>query len=141
MARFFVDTNLLVYADDADSPDKQKVAQELIKRGFASGEAVVSTQVLQEYFVVAARKLQVPADVAQQKVELLGQLTLVTVRLDTILEAIKLHRLYALSFWDALVIQSARAAGCTSLFSEDMQDGQTIEGVTVTNPFLARPGR
>jgi predicted nucleic acid-binding protein len=136
MSRTFLDTNILIYADDADSPEKRQVAQEIIRRGFLSGEAVLSTQVLQEYFVVATRKLKVPAETAQKKVELLGRLPLVSVGLESIVEAIKVHRLYAISFWDALVVQSARVAGCPSLLSEDMQDGQTIEGVRITNPFV-----
>jgi predicted nucleic acid-binding protein len=135
MSRTFLDTNILIYADDADSPEKQKVAQEIIRRGFGSGNAVLSTQVLQEYFVVATRKLKVPAESAQKKVELLARLQLVNVGLESIVEAIKVHRLYAVSFWDALVIQCARAAGCVSVLTEDMQDGQTIEGVRISNPF------
>jgi len=136
MSRVFLDTNVLIYADDADSPQKQRIAQEIIRRGFTTGEAVLSTQVLQEYFVVATRKLKVPAEAAQKKVELLSRLQVVNVGVQTILEAIKLHRLYSLSFWDALVVQCARAAGCLSLLSEDLQDGQSIEGVLVSNPFV-----
>jgi len=137
MARTFIDTNILVYADDADSPDKQKVAQEIVRTGLLRGDAVLSTQVLQEYFVVATRKLKIPAESAQKRVELLGNLTVVTVSLANIVDAIKLHRLYSLSFWDALVVQCARAAGCESVLSEDLQHGQTIEGVRIWNPFAA----
>jgi predicted nucleic acid-binding protein len=141
MARFFVDTNVIVYADDADSGDKQKRAQQIVRDGLTTGEGVLSTQVLQEYFVVATRKLKVPADAAQRKVELLAGMQLVTVALSTVLDAIKLYRLHPISFWDALVVQCARAAGCAILLTEDLQDGQTIEGVLVSNPFKPSAAR
>jgi predicted nucleic acid-binding protein len=137
MARYFIDTNVLVYADDADAPVKRKRAQELIREGLTSGDAVLSTQILQEYFVVATRKLKVSAEAAQKKVELFATMDVVTVGVDVVDDAIKLHRLNAISFWDALVVQCARAAGCTTLFTEDLQDGQVIEGVKVQNPFVA----
>lgn len=86
---------------------------------------------------MATRKLRIPAEAAQRKVELLSQLTVVIIDVVQVLEAIKLHRLYSLSFWDALVLQSARTAGCVELLTEDLQSGQRIEGVEVVNPFTA----
>jgi predicted nucleic acid-binding protein len=134
--RVFIDTNILVYADDADSGIKQDQAQLIITNALESGLGATSTQVLQEYFVVATRKLHMPADVAQRKVELLTSLAVIAIDVAHIVEAIKLHRLYALSFWDALVVQGARLAGCSRLLSEDMRSGQMIEGVTIENPFV-----
>ena len=78
----------------------------------ANGDGVISTQVLQEYFAVATRKLSVAAEAAQKKVELLAALVAVTIDADHIIESIKLHRLYNLSFWDALIVHAARRAGC-----------------------------
>lgn len=133
--RIFIDTNILIYADDADSGLKQGIAQAIIAGALQSGVGVISTQVLQEYFAVATRKLHVPPDMAQRKVELLANLAVVAIDVAHIIDAIKLHRLYALSFCDALVVQAARLGGCSRLLSEDMQSGQTIEGVTIENPF------
>ncbi|MGD0835152.1 MAG: PIN domain-containing protein [Polyangia bacterium] len=135
MARAFLDTSVLAYADDVDSGAKRGKSQALVVAALANGEAVISTQVLQEYFAVATRKLAVPAEVAQKKVEVLSTLVAVTIDADHIVESIKLHRLYNLSFWDALIVHAARRAGCDRLITEDLQAGQRIEGVDIVNPF------
>lgn len=135
MARSFLDTNVLVYADDADADGKRTKAQALLLSALATGDAVISTQVLQEYFSVATRKLSVPAEAAQKKVEVLAALVAVTIDADHIVDSIKLHRLYDLSFWDALVVHAARRAGCDRLMTEDLQSGRRIEGVEIVNPF------
>ncbi|HVV88319.1 MAG TPA: PIN domain-containing protein [Kofleriaceae bacterium] len=133
--RVFVDTNLFVYADDLDAGAKRDRAQQLLRELIGDGRAVVSTQVLQEFFVIATRKLGVPADIARRKVELMARLDLVQVRPDLVLSAIDLHRLRSLSFWDALIVRSAVAASCARLLTEDMQHGEVIDGVRIENPF------
>jgi predicted nucleic acid-binding protein len=135
MARSFLDTNVLIYADDADAGAKRGKAQALLLSALATGDAVISTQVLQEYFSVATRKLSVPAEVAQKKVEILAALVAVTIDAEHVVESIKLHRLYNLSFWDALIVHAARRAGCDRLMTEDLQAGQRIEGVEIVDPF------
>jgi predicted nucleic acid-binding protein len=97
--------------------------------------AVLSTQVLQEFFVNATRELGVPAEIARKKVELLRRLEVVLVRPEMILSAIDLHRLHGLSFWDALIVRSAADAGCARVLSEDMGHGQVFDGVRIDNPF------
>ena len=133
--RVFLDTNVLVYADDLDAGDKRDRARELLRTALTGGTGVISTQVLQEFFSVTTRKLGVDPAVARRKVELLAAMDVVRVDVDLILGAIDLHRLHALSFWDALVVRSAVAAGCGRLLSEDMQDGQVFDGVRIENPF------
>jgi predicted nucleic acid-binding protein len=133
--RAFIDTNVLIYADDLDSGVKNRVAQQVLRGLIISRGAVVSTQVLQEYFVVATRKLGVPPKVARKKIGLLSTLEVAQVDLAAILGAIDLLRLHSLSFWDALIVRSAATAGCTALLTEDLQHGQVIEGVRVENPF------
>lgn len=135
IARSFFDTNVLVYTDDHDAPGKKARALELFAEGRRSGAGVVSTQVLQEYFVAATRKLGVDAVVARRKIELFGRLQLVPIGLDDVLAAVDLHRLHALSFWDALIIRTALAAGCNRLYSEDLQHGWQLEGLEIVNPF------
>jgi hypothetical protein len=85
--------------------------------------------------VVATRKLGVPAEVARRKVDALSRLDVVVIRPELVLAAIDLHRLHSISFWDALVVRSAVAAGCARVMSEDLQDGQVIDGVRIENPF------
>jgi predicted nucleic acid-binding protein len=137
-ARSFLDTNVLVYTDDGDAPDKKARALELVADCRRDGSGVVSTQVLQEYFVAATRKLGVDAAVARRKTELFGRLQVVAIGLDDILASIDLHRLHALTFWDALIVRAALAAGCRRLYSEDLQDGWRLEGLEVVNPFRRR---
>lgn len=134
-ARSFLDTNVLVYSDDRAAPAKQRRALELVAEHRRAGTGVVSLQVLQEYFVTVTRKLHLDADVARRKVELLAEFDVAAPDLADVLAAIDLHRLHGFSFWDALVLRSAKQSGCTVLLSEDLQDKREIDGVRVVNPF------
>ena len=134
--RSFFDTNVLVYADDKAMPAKQRRAIELVAEHRRAGTGVLSSQVLQEYFVTVTRKLQVEAKIARRKIELLAQFDLVVPDLDDILAAIDLHRLHGFSFWDALVLRAAKQSACTVLYSEDLQPGRVIDGVQIVNPFV-----
>ena len=135
-ARSFFDTNVLVYADDKAAPAKQRRALDLVAEHRRAGTGVVSLQVLQEYFVTVTRKLQVDARIARRKVELLAEFDVAAPELADILAAIDLHRLHGFSFWDALVLRSAKQAGCTVLFTEDFQHGRETEGLRILNPFV-----
>lgn len=134
-ARSFFDTNVLVYTDDKSAPAKQRRALALLAEHRRSRTGVVSLQVLQEYFVAATRKLHVDASVARRKVELLAELDVAIPEVGDILAAIDLHRLHQFSFWDALILQSAKQAGCGVLFSENMQQARQIDGLRIVNPF------
>lgn len=133
--REFFDSNVLVYTDDDDAPDKKRVALDLIEASLTARTASLSTQVLQEYFVASTRKLGVDAALARRKVALFGRMHVKTVEMSDVLAAIDLHQTGSMSFWDALVVQSALASNCTTLFSEDLQDGRTIGSLTIRNPF------
>jgi predicted nucleic acid-binding protein len=135
-ARSFFDTNVLVYADDKAAPAKQRRALDLVAEHRRAGTGVVSLQVLQEYFVTVTRKLQVDARIAGRKVELLAEFDVAAPELADILAAIDLHRLHGFSFWDALVLRSAKQAGCSVLFTEDFQHGREMEGLRILNPFV-----
>ena len=93
-------------------------------------------QVLQEYFVAVTRNLRVDVSIARRKIELLAEFDVAAPDLADILGAIDLHRLHGFSFWDALVVRTAKQSGCTVLFSEDMQDRREIDGVRIVNPFV-----
>ncbi len=133
--RSFFDTNILLYRDDAAYPDKQATAADLLDACWSDNQAVISTQVLQEYFAAATRKLHVPQDIARRKVELYGGLPVASIEHADILQAIDLHATHGFSFWDALIVQMARRTGCRILYSEDMQHGRRIDNVTIVNPF------
>jgi predicted nucleic acid-binding protein len=134
-ARSFFDTNILVYADDDDTPAKQRLARDLVYEHRRGESGVVSLQVLQEYFVTVTRKLKFDSGKARRKVEILAEFDVVAPEVADILAAIDLHRLHGFSFWDALVLRSAQQAGCRVLFSEDFQEGRNIDGVHIVNPF------
>ncbi len=108
-ARSFFDTNVLIYTDDHDAPDKRDEALELLAGARRGGTGVVSTQILQEYFVVATRKLGVSATIARRKVELFARFNVVLVDLPDILAA-------------------AKRSSCRVLYSEDPAGGPFVRG-------------
>ena len=136
LPRAFFDTNVLVYTDDKDSPEKQSIARKLWKEYRLAGSGVVSIQVLQEYFVNVTHKLGVAPEVARQKVELLAELNVTILSVADVLAAIDLHRQDKISFWDALIVYAAHKSGCQILLTEDLQHGQVLDGVRIVNPFL-----
>jgi predicted nucleic acid-binding protein len=137
MMRVFFDTNILVYLYDADAVEKKERACELFETEASAGRLILSTQVLQEFYVAVTRKLAVPLEPkeAEDVVRNLSLLPVVPVDTERILSAIGRSRRYRLSFWDALIIETALAGGAGRLLSEDLQDGQVIQGLTIENPF------
>lgn len=134
--RAFLDTNVLVYAVDEGEPEKQAVARNLLESA-GENEFVLSTQVLGEFYVVVTRKLEVPLseEIAAQAVDLLGAVAVVPTDAGLVKAAIRIGRRSQISYWDALVVAAAEAAGCERLLSEDLGDGQSIGEVRVENPF------
>jgi len=132
----FFDTSILIYADNAATPAKQSRAIRLIKDHQRNGLALISIQVMQEYFAAVTKKLGVDAELAQRKVELLGRGKVVRLEAVDVIAAIELHRLTRISSWDALIVHAARIAGAAVLYSEDLPQGATLGGVPVVNPFL-----
>lgn len=133
--RSFLDTDVLVYTDDLDSPGKQRRALDLVIECQRHRNGVVSIQILQEYFVTATRKLGVTAEIARRKAEIFGGLHVVRPSLEDAVSAIDLHRLHRVSFWDALVVRAALVSGCVRLYSEDLQPGRRFQGLEIVNPF------
>jgi predicted nucleic acid-binding protein len=133
----FVDTNVLVYAHDSSAGAKQVRAKALIDDLWRQGGGSLSVQVLQEFFVAVTRKVPHPLDLdeAESLVRYLSTWQVFVPDADAVLAAIRLHRLRHISFWDALIVHAAASLGCDVLWSEDLGDGQVIEGVRVRNPF------
>ena len=134
--RSFLDTNILLYCDDPAHVSKQGRALELVLEHKAQRTGVVSLQVLQEFFVNATRKLGLDPGLARQKVETYSRFDVFEPVAADILAAIDFHRLHRISYWDALVLHSARKSGCRVVLTEDMQHGQEFDGVKIVNPFL-----
>jgi predicted nucleic acid-binding protein len=135
MPLVFLDSNILVYADDESAGPKRVTARSLVKKHVGDGTAVVSLQVLQEYFAVATRKLGLAAELAQERVQLLTVGRVVCFEARDVIAAIELHRLTRVSFWDALIVHAARVAGAAVLYTEDLQHGGLVAGVRIVNPF------
>jgi len=132
----FLDSNILVYAQDRSLPEKRGESRNLIKRLADSGDGVISTQVIQEFFVAATRKLDVPPLVAKGVIKTFSVFEIVQISVGLIHEAIDCSILNQLSFWDSLVMAAAASAGCSVVLSEDLNSGQSILGVKIQNPFL-----
>ncbi len=134
--RVFLDTNIFIYAQDAGSPEKRRKSREVIARLADSGDGVISTQVMQEFFVAATRKLGVEPLAAKGVLKTLSVFDVVQVSAALIHEAIDCSILNQLSFWDSLILAAAASAGCSTVFSEDLAAGQIILGVKVRNPLI-----
>jgi predicted nucleic acid-binding protein len=135
--RTFIDTNVLVYAHDRSESRRQPIAQALLDDLWRTRSGVISTQVLQEFYVVTTRKFDPPMrrSAAREIVAVYGEWPTVQVDVTLILAASKLEERHGFSFWDALVVEAARRGGAARLLTEDLQTGRRIGGVSIENPF------
>jgi len=136
----FFDTNVLVYLYASDEPAKRERARSLLAHALEAGEIVLSAQVLQEFYVTVTRKSAVGLSLreAEQAVERFSRFRIIPGDTNLVLAAIRRSRSSKISFWDSLIVEAARTAGCRVLYSEDLQDGWRIdESLRVINPFLA----
>ena len=133
--RVFLDANVLVYAQDAGAPDKQRKSREIIAQLAEAADGVISTQVMQEFYVAATRKIGVPPLAAKGVLKTFAVFETVPVSTALIQDAIDCSILNQVSFWDSLILAAAASAGCSTVLSEDLNPGQVILGVKVQNPF------
>ena len=138
--RYFVDTNILMYAHDSAAGEKHERAKTLVEELWRERKGVVSTQVLQELAVNLRRKAARPLDAKATREIVADYLTwqVVVNGGESILEALDIEARFQISFWDALVVQAAQASGAEILYSEDLSDGQSYGSVRVINPLRAR---
>ena len=140
MKKVFLDTNLIVYANDTRDAPKQARAIELVTATIREGSGVISTQVMQEYAVVAGGKLRQAPDAIQRQLLLLESLEVVQITPALIRRALELQFRYQIDYWDASILAAAEQARCHVLWSEDLNPGQLYATVHVENPFAA-PGK
>lgn len=137
--KVFVDTNVLVYAHDVDAGRRHAVATRLVAELWETRRAVISTQVLQEFYVNATRKIPSPLPRATAR-RIVGTYavwqTEIVAPLDIQL-ASDLEEQHQLSFWDALIVAAALKGGASTILTEDMSAGRSISGVRTLNPFAA----
>lgn len=133
--RSFLDTNVLIYSVDRADARKQEIALGLIAQHAKERTGIVSTQVLQEFYSAATRKLGIAPLQARQHLRDFRVFDIVQVTPEIIEEGVDCSILNTISFWDGVIIASASAAKCAELLSEDLAHGQIIQGLTVRNPF------
>jgi len=136
--RFFLDTNIFVYTFDSN-PTKRRKAAELIRHALDTGEGIVSYQVVQEFFNVALRRFPQPLSVAEAEqylITVFRPLLAIQSSPNLYLEGLRIAGKYRLSWYDALIVAAAQEGTCRTLYSEDLNHGQEIDGTRIQNPFL-----
>jgi predicted nucleic acid-binding protein len=139
MARkYFVDTNILMYAHDLSQGTKHQRAQKLMDDLWATGEGVLSTQVLQELCVNLRRKAKLPFSMDEMRSLIRDYKSwhVVVKTPESLLRALEIEDRYQISFWDALILQAAEFAGADIVYSEDLSNGQHYGSIQVVNPLL-----
>lgn len=133
----FIDTNVLVYAYDVKAKSKHEVAKNILNDCWNNRSGIVSTQVLQEFYVTITKKLPktIPLQEARDIVEEFLSWSVYEVTPADIISASESEEKLRYSFWDSLIITSAQRAKASILYSEDMRDGQHIGDLTIINPF------
>ena len=138
MPKVFLDTNILVYALDKADAAKQEAARQIVKRAVQEHQPVISTQVIQEFYVVATTKLRADPFAVKNIIRGFRNMEIVNNDPDLVERAIDIGLASRLSFWDALIVAAAERAKCELILSEDMGAGQVFRGVRLLNPFLAQ---
>lgn len=139
MKKTFLDTNIIVYANDARDPVKQSRAIDRVTELLQSGTGVVSTQVLQEYAVVALGKLGQNLNAVLHQLLMLESLEVVEITPTLVRRGLEIHAHYQISYWDAAIIAAAEHAKCSLLLSEDLSPARFYATVQVENPFSETP--
>jgi len=133
--RIFLDTNVLVYAFTDSDLEKQETAKNLLRD--SNNRYVISTQVLNEFYATLNRNKTEHDIIADAISEISTLCNVQSVSLLTVKRALEVKKKYGFSYWDSLILSASIESSCRMLYSEDMKDGQAIEGVlTITNPFL-----
>ncbi len=136
MSKIFLDTNILVYSLQKYDSKLQRDARKLLKTLEDGDEGVISTQVMQEFYVVATRKLQVDPVLAKRIVQNFENFEIVIVTPRLVYDGIDYSVSNGLSFWDGLIIAAAHSAKCDVLWTEDLNPGQTISDIRIENPLI-----
>ncbi len=137
--RYFLDTNIIVYAYESEDLNKQKIAKELIIKGVSNNTASISYQVIQEFVNVATKKFKSPIKWSDCQLFIDRSLALiwdVNPNKELIYSAINIAERWKYSFYNSLIIAAALEAGCSTLYSEDLQHKQKIYSVQIINPFV-----
>ena len=133
--RMFLDSNIIVYANDCREPHRQRVAVDVVTGCMREGSGVISVQVLQEYANVALGKLKQSSDIVLRQLHLLEVLEVVEPNAMMVRRSVEIRAAYGISFWDSAIVAAAEYAKCDVILSEDLNPGQFYAGIIVRNPF------
>ena len=136
MNKIFIDTNILVYSIDKNSPEKQKKSRALLRSLKGQQSGVLSTQVIQEFYVASIKKLSADPFIVKNIIYSLSNFEIVIVDINFIHSAIDCSIVNKISFWDALIVVAAENAECEKIWTEDLNHRQIIRGVEIINPFI-----
>ncbi len=139
--RTFVDTNILVYAHDLDAGKKHGLAKRVVTELWENRSGVLSTQVIQEFYVTLTRKIPAPLKKSTviRIIKSFLNWEIVINDAPIILQACEIEETYNLSFWDALIVSAAYSRNVTTILTEDLNHGQRVEGILIVNPFMREP--
>ncbi len=137
--KYFIDTNIFIYAFDQEDSEKNKIANNLIKSALIEGQGCISFQIIQEFINVSTKKIKVPmsfSDCHKYLDSVLSPLCEIFTNIDLYHGALEIMERWLYSFYDSLVIAGAIQADCEILYSEDLQHNQKIQSLKVINPFI-----
>lgn len=134
--KIFIDTNILIYSLDQFNPEKKLQARSILNRVMKHHTGVISTQVMQEFYVGATQKMHGDPVIIKGVLNQLLHFELIQVSPELIFSAIDCSILNRLSFWDALIISTAASARCEEIWTEDLNHNQIVLGVRIVNPFI-----
>lgn len=133
----FIDTNVLIYAHDADAGAKHQIAEEVLRELWTERTGVLSVQVLQEFYVNVTRKISTPVSKELARLVVSSYAIWCTETTPTeIASAFRIEDESRIGFWDALIVAAASKSGATRILSEDLNAGQRIAGIVIENPFV-----
>jgi predicted nucleic acid-binding protein len=138
VSKIFIDTNILVYTLDQKNIEKRDMARKIVKKVVESHQPVISTQVIEEFYVVASNKLKADPIAVKNIIHNFHNMEIVNNDLDLIEQAIDISVISQLSFWDSLIIAAAEKANCEYVLSEDLNSGQNYRGIKLLNPFIKK---
>jgi len=137
MSKIFIDTNILIYSSDQADKLKQTKAREVLRDILKNHIGVISTQVIQEFYVVATNKLKIDPLLVKNIIHAFENYEIILISPSIIKDSIDCSILNQISFWDSLIISAAESANCEKVYTEDLNHEQIINGVTIENPLIS----
>ena len=131
----FVDTNILLYAYDGAAGSKNDSCIALLEHLAETRRGALSIQVLVEFYSAATRKFEFSSEFVEAAIGNFSAWQIHRPDFDSIMNAVRLQRRYQLSWFDAMIVNSAIESGCSVLWTEDLKDGQKFGPLTIRNPF------